>query len=126
MKSSENRPELSPEDEELIELVAEKVVSSRMTVPAILFVESSKPLSFVGSQFLYFLEPIVRAFVKGDRYTRFAALLEDRNNVEILLQAIEHREAAVQDRERLAKKADKERKAEEKARQKSMKEERKP
>src|SRR5688572_6147395 len=89
MTSSENRPELSAEDEELIELVAEKVVSARMTVRAILFVESSKPLSFVGSQFLYFLEPVVRACVKGDRYTRFAALLEDRNNVEILLQAIE-------------------------------------
>jgi hypothetical protein len=124
--TSSGNPELSPEDLELIELVAEKVVSSRMTVPAILFVESSKPLSFIGSQFMYFLEPIVRAFIKGDRYTRFAALLEDRENVEVLLQAIEYRESIVQDRERLAKKAEKERKAEEKARRKSIKEERKP
>ena len=111
----------------MIDSLAAKIVHMRMTVPAILFAESSKPLSFVGSQFLYFFEPMVRSFFKGDQYVRFAALLEDRKNVEILLQAIEHHDAEAREKEGLARKADKERKAEEKARRKLMKkEERKP
>lgn len=85
--------EPDPEDLRLIRRVAEVVVARRMAVPAILFIESSRPLSFVGSQFLYFLEPVVRAFLPGDQFRRVAALLEDRDNVERLLVAIEGAEA---------------------------------
>ena len=127
MKGSENQParnpgdnerKLSQEDLDLIDAVAGQVVSRRMSVPAILFIESSKPLSFIGSQFLFFFEPIIRAFIKGDQYTRFAALLEERNNIELLLRAIEAQEADVSEKERAARRAEKERKAEEKARRK--------
>lgn len=132
MKNSENRPgeippsegPLTPEEIELIEKIAEAVVVRRMSVPAILFLETSRPLSFIGSQFLYFFEPIVRAFVKGDQYNRLATLMEDRANVERLLRAIEAREAEAGEKERLAKAARKARQAEEKARRK--KEEQKP
>jgi hypothetical protein len=116
-------PALSEEDLALIDAVAEKVVSLRMTVPAILFAESSKPLSFVGSQFLYFFEPIVKALVKGDQYTRFAHLLEDRENVERLLVAIEAKEAEFEARQKIARAAEKQRKAEEKARRKRREDE---
>lgn len=132
MKNSENRPgevppaggPLTPEEIELIEKIADAVVVRRMSVPAILFLETSRPLSFIGSQFLYFFEPIVRAFVKGDQYNRLASLMEDRANVERLLRAIEAREAEAGEKERLAKAARKARQAEEKARRK--KEEQKP
>ena len=120
MKSSENHPDPDPKDLEMIEMVAAKVVELRMAVPAILFAESSKPLSFVGSQMMYFFEPFVKAFLKGDNYTRFAALLEDRANVERFLQAVENREHEFQELEKVAKKAEKERKAEEKARKKLL------
>ncbi len=60
-----------------------------MTVPAILFLESVKPLSFVGSQALYFFEPMVRALFSVPEYERFAALLERRENIEVLLVKIE-------------------------------------
>jgi hypothetical protein len=132
MRNSENRPgdvpandlEPTPEELDLIEKLAGAIVVRRMTVPAILFLETSKPLSFLGSQFLYFFEPIVRALVKGDQYNRFARLMEDRANVERLLRAIEAREADAQEKERLAKAARKAREAEKKARRK--KEEQKP
>jgi hypothetical protein len=64
-----------------------------MTVPAILFLESVKPLSFVGSQALYFFEPMVRALFSVPEYERFAALLERRENIEVLLLKIEARDA---------------------------------
>ncbi len=63
-----------------------------MTVPAILFLESVKPLSFVGSQALYFFEPMVRALFAVPDYERFAAMMERRENVEALLVAIERRD----------------------------------
>jgi hypothetical protein len=90
----------TPEDIELIETIAKAIVVRRMTVPAILFLESSRPLSFLGSQFLYFLEPIVRTFIKGDQYRRVAVLMEDRDNVEKLMLAIESEESAAQEIEK--------------------------
>ena len=65
-----------------------------MTVPAILFLESVKPLSFVGSQALYFFEPMVRALFAVPEYERFAAMMERRENVEALLVAIERKDEA--------------------------------
>jgi hypothetical protein len=72
--------------------MAEQVVRHRMTVPAILFLESVKPLSFVGSQALYFFEPMVRALFTVPEYERFAALLERRDTLEALLVKIEARD----------------------------------
>lgn len=63
-----------------------------MTVPAILFLESVKPLSFVGSQAMYFFEPMVRALFAVPEYERFAALMERRESVEALLVAIERKD----------------------------------
>jgi len=117
--------EPTPEDLDLLETIANAVVSRRMTVPAILFLESTRPLSFLGSQFLYFIEPIVRSIIKGDQFRRVAVLMEDRANVERLLLAIEAREAESDERERLAKQARKQRAAEEAARR-STRGERKP
>jgi hypothetical protein len=91
-----------------LERLAEFAVSRRMTVPAILFLESVKPLSFLGSQALYFFEPMVRALFTVPEYERFAALMERRENIEVLLVKIE-------DRDEKARQAERERKAEERA-----------
>ena len=93
----------TPEDEALLERLATRVVAMRMTVPAILFLESSKPLSFLGSQALYFFEPMVRAFFSVPEYDRFAQLLERRETMEALLVKIEEKDAAARSAEREAK-----------------------
>lgn len=64
----------------------------RMTVPAIFFLESMKPLSFVGSQAMHFFEPFVNAFFTVRDYERFAVLMERRENLEALLVKIEVRD----------------------------------
>ena len=79
-----------------------------MTVPAILFLESVKPLSFLGSQALYFFEPMVRALFTVPEYDRFAALMERRENIEVLLLKIEEKEET-------ARRVERERKAAERA-----------
>ena len=94
---------MSPEDDALLQRIAERVVALRMTVPAILTLESVKPLSFVGSQALYFFEPMVRAFVSVPDYERFAALVERRDTLEMLLVKIEARDEATRAEERADK-----------------------
>ena len=56
------------EDDALIEKLAERVVRMRMAVPAIFFLESSKPLAFVGGQLLIFLEPFVQTLFNFRQY----------------------------------------------------------
>jgi hypothetical protein len=71
------------------------VIRYRMTVPAIFFLESMKPLSFIGSQAMHFFEPMVRALFTVPEYDRFALLMERRENLEALLVKIEtHDEVA--------------------------------
>jgi hypothetical protein len=84
------------------------IARRRMATPAVLFLESVKPLNFIGSQALFFFEPVVKAFVGGAGYTRFATIMERRESVEIFLQRIEAADRAERDREDTARKERKE------------------
>jgi len=77
------------DDDALIDALATRVVRMGLGVPAIFFLESSKPLSFLGSQLLVFLEPFVKTFFDIKSYDRFYTLMEDRENVEKLIQRVE-------------------------------------
>ena len=76
----------------LIEKIARRVVQWRLTVPAIVILESAKPLSFVASQVMVFFEPIVQSLLSFKDYRDFYEMLEDRRNIELLIQAIERAE----------------------------------
>jgi hypothetical protein len=80
---------LGEEDRALIERVARRLVELHLEVPAILTLESGKPLSLLASQTLVFLEPIVLALLPVGDYRRFALLIERRDVVEALIQSIE-------------------------------------
>lgn len=102
-----------PEDEErIIEKVATQVVRWKMSIPAIIFLESVKPLNYIGSQTMVFFEPIVQSVFNFKEYDTFRRAMERRENVERLLQKIEAADAvdAAWDREyrRRLKKARKE------------------
>jgi hypothetical protein len=75
--------------EEVIHKIAEKVVDMKLTPVAIVMLESSKPLSFVGSQLMVFFQPIYAAIFPARPYNDIATLLEDRQNVELLINEIE-------------------------------------
>jgi hypothetical protein len=84
--------------EEILTKVAQKIVDLKLTPVAIVMLESSKPLSFVGSQLMVFFQPIVTSIFPFHQYDEFAALLEDRANVEALIQTIEKLEDGRRDR----------------------------
>lgn len=74
---------------EIITKIAQKTVDLRLTPIAIVILESAKPLSFLGSQLMVFFQPIITAIFPFYQYDEIALLLEDRANVELLIQTIE-------------------------------------
>jgi len=84
-------PALAAEDLALLERVAARVVELRLEVPAILTLESVKPLSLVASQAMIFFQPLVQALLRFGDYQRFAALAERREALEALTTLIERR-----------------------------------
>ncbi|MFH1144613.1 MAG: hypothetical protein V1774_08735 [Candidatus Eisenbacteria bacterium] len=90
--SAPERPAGERTDEELLDAIAKRLVGMGLAVPAVFFLESTKPLSFVGSQALIFLQPFVEAFLSVRHYQRFAELMEDRGNIEKLIQRLEERD----------------------------------
>ena len=92
-------------DEALLGRIAARIVRMGLAVPAVFFLESVKPLSFIGSQALIFFEPFVKAFLDLKSYDRFAELMEDRKNLERLIGMIEDGEAKRTRKEREEKAA---------------------
>lgn len=86
-------PSRTPEDDALLDRISNAAVRWGMAVPAIFLLESSKPLNFVGSQFLHFLSPMVNSVLNAQDLDRLALLLERRDTVEELIRRIEAAEA---------------------------------
>ena len=81
--------EITEDDRALLAKLGDWLATRRLETPAILFLESVRPLSFVGAQAMYFLEPFARAIFDVKDYERLARLLERRSNLELLVRAIE-------------------------------------
>ena len=60
-----------------------------------------KYLSFFGGQLMIFFGPIITAFISTDSYYKFAELLEDKKNVELLLLEIERLESVSKNRDKI-------------------------
>ena len=88
----DNSAAISQSDKQLISNLAGKIVRHGMAIPAILFLEMVKYLSFFGGQMMVFFGPIITVFIPSHSYYKIAELLEDRKNVEFLLVQIEHLE----------------------------------
>ncbi|MCE9626780.1 MAG: hypothetical protein K8R56_02550 [Candidatus Eisenbacteria bacterium] len=79
----------TPEDRALIERLAGRIAELRLETPAILTLETTRPVSLVAGQAMLFFEPIVQALFRLPDYRRFAALAERRDALEALTVAIE-------------------------------------
>ena len=103
-----SEPEATADDLALMTKLGAWLAQRRLETPAVLFLESIRPLSFVGAQGMHFLEPFARAVFDVKEYERLARLLERRSNLELLVRAIEDaadaRDAAA--RQAKARKAD--------------------
>ena len=80
---------LTKEEEDLLQTLAKEIVKRGMGTVAILFLEPFKPLSFIGSQVMVFLEPFVSAIFPTNVYKLIEKALEKRSGVEVLIRYIE-------------------------------------
>jgi hypothetical protein len=85
------RPAIPEGDLRLLERLADRVVALRLEVPALVTLESAKPVSLVASQAMVFFQPFVAAVFPVAGYERFARIMENRENVERLARLIEDR-----------------------------------
>jgi hypothetical protein len=79
--------------DQLVERITHYVARWGLVTPAITFLEANKPLSFVGSQALFMLQPITDFFVARELSTDLATLLGDRDRLEKLIARLETVEA---------------------------------
>ncbi len=100
--SAEPEP-LAPEDQALFDKLAVWLVERRLETPAVLFLETVRPLSFVGSQAMHFFEPFARALFVPPEYERLAKLFEQRENFEHLIRTIENEADRKHDRNKGAR-----------------------
>jgi hypothetical protein len=77
------------EQQHAVDKVSRFIVRFGMTVPAILALESIRPLSYVGSQFMHMLSPSIGAILSGPEWDSVAHLLEDRRGLEFIICRIE-------------------------------------
>jgi len=89
-----------PSDHELLQRLATRVVELHLEVPAILALETGRPLSLVAGQTMLFFEPLVQSLFNFSDYRRYAALIERRENLEELIRQIESRAEATRTQRR--------------------------
>ncbi|MBM4113202.1 MAG: hypothetical protein FJ253_07485 [Phycisphaerae bacterium] len=85
-----------PTDEEaaVIDRVLREVVRRRMTTPASIFLESVRPMTYLGSQAMHFFGPFMSVLVEPTAYRRFSDFLEKRGAVDYLVSRMDELERA--------------------------------
>ena len=90
----EKAEDLNPTEEQLqtIDHFCEIVTRKKLIVPVSLFLETVRPLNYVGSQILYGLSPIVSVWIKPQAMNELAQFLENRGAIDFLCKRLEESE----------------------------------
>jgi hypothetical protein len=75
--------------DQLIDDLARRLDDWRLTTPAIAFLEVHKPLSFVASQSLLALQPLLTLLLGDVSVGEYATMLEDADSVERMIVRLE-------------------------------------
>lgn len=81
--------EPTPEERAALEPLIAEVRKRGMTMPALLFLESMRPLNSIGAQALHFMQPFATAVLDPVRYEALARYMEKRGSVEWLARQLE-------------------------------------
>jgi len=85
---------LTEPDRELLARLAGRIVGRGMAMPALLFLRSIRPVNLIGSQAMMFLRPFLTPFFNQADYDRVVAILERREGIGALVDAIQATQAA--------------------------------
>jgi hypothetical protein len=82
------------QSEQLIEHLTERISRWRLTMPAILLLQVTRPFSFIASQGLLLCQPLLSFVYDGPRVADYAELLADRASMDRLVARLEEEEHA--------------------------------
>ena len=102
-KSVTSTDELTEDQVELLQRMAAKIVRLRMTTPAIFFLESVRPMNYVGSQVMVFFAPLVRGVFNLPEWDQLQVILEKRSSISRFLDLVEEFESDHMEREKRMK-----------------------
>lgn len=68
----------------VVDRVLVAVLERRMTAPARLALEMSRPLNYLAAQSMHFFAPLVTSLVGPKEYDQFVAFLEQRGSIDYL------------------------------------------
>jgi hypothetical protein len=77
----------------ILDKIARAIVRRGMSVPAVFFIQTFKPMNFIGSQALVFFGPVIESLFPRAGIYEFAEFMEERDNVEKLMERIEELES---------------------------------
>lgn len=72
----------------LVDRLCREVVRRRLTAPALVALEMTRPLNFVTAQAIHFFDPILQTFGNVHAAREFAMLLEQRGSIDYLAKRI--------------------------------------
>ncbi len=94
--------EVSPERRDyIINRVAEEVVKRHLEVPMMMFVEMHKPIANIAGQGAHYFAPFAGALLGNDLLDEVGFILEDKQNLDRLLERMEILTAERDEKERL-------------------------
>jgi hypothetical protein len=106
---------LNEEQIKLFDKLADRIAKYRLTTPAVLFLESVRPLNFVGSQAMLFFAPMVHSLFTAREYDLLQQAMERRETMSYFVDLLEAKEVDAAKREkefRAARKAERKAKRE--------------
>ncbi len=74
---------------ELIDNFAREVMDRGLDTEAIFTLEFTKPISWIGIQFVMAISPIFVPLINNQKFYEYFKLFQDRGNAEVLIQRIE-------------------------------------
>ena len=77
------------QSEQLLEQLAQRINHWGLTLPALLLLQVTKPLSFIASQGLLICQPLLSFIHDSPRFADYADLLADRTNIDRLVARLE-------------------------------------
>lgn len=83
---------------QIVDKLARFIVDRGWGIPLSICLEIFRPLSFVGSQMMLLAEPLFHIPGTDSPIRRYACLLEDRRNVALLIERIDHYNQGSKDR----------------------------
>tara|TARA_Y100000758_G_scaffold215886_1_gene155211 strand:- start:408 stop:740 length:333 start_codon:yes stop_codon:yes gene_type:complete len=84
--------DFTDQERAIVERLSRIVVRRRLAAPALMALESARPLSFIGSQFLAFFGPLLNMAFSKSETDLLIRLLERRHSLDLVIDTINRQE----------------------------------